>query len=240
MTEESLNVCRTQIAALTTSKSELEDRLAAAARSQELSEARMRDQLPLQERRASQMASQSEQLRVLKEEVQTSNQERLRLESQVSNMQSSSLSTNYELSLAKTETENLRRQLEQLHADAREKASHWREEKANLTREKHDLESQLQSASDELLSAQSQLNYSVKAVEEKEKALKRLQAQLDSLQVGQRAFNESAKNSQFAQLAELYKTKLDESEAARDRLRTELAKRTDVLAMKQQEQRQLK
>jgi predicted nucleic acid-binding Zn-ribbon protein len=112
---------------LTTSKSELEDRLAAAARAQEMSEARLRDQLPLQERRASQMASQTEQLKSLKDELQISNQERLRLETQVANLQSSALSVNYELTLAKTETENLRRQLEQLHADSRDKASHWRE-----------------------------------------------------------------------------------------------------------------
>lgn len=237
--EESLNASRNQIASLSASKSELEDRLAAATRSQELNEARWRDQLPLQERRATQVASQADQLRALKEENATLAQDKLRLSTQVSNLESDALTNKYELSLAQKEVTSLRRQLEQVHADLRDKSSAWREEKSVASREKLDLERQLVTAGDELASAQAAAAFANRALEDRDKLVKRLQAQVDSLQVGQRAIGDSAKNSQFAQLAELYKSKFEQCDAQRERLRAELQKKSDELHVKTAEAREM-
>ena len=237
--DESLNASRNQIASLSASKSELEDRLAAALRAQELNEARWRDQLPLQERRATQVASQVDQLRALKEENATLAQDKLRLSTQVSNLESDALTNKYELSLAQKEVTSLRRQLEQVHADLRDKSSAWREEKSIASREKLDLERQLVTAGDELASAQAAAAFANRSLEDRDKLVKRLQAQVDSLQVGQRAIGDSSKNSQFAQLAELYKSKFEQCDAQRERLRAELQKKTDELQIKTAEAREM-
>lgn len=153
-------------------------------------------------------------------------------------MESEAVTNKFELSLAQKEVSSLRRQLEQVHAEMRDKSSAWREEKALAAREKLDLERQVVTASDELASAQAAASFANRALEDRDKLVKRLQAQVDSLQVGQRAIGDSAKNSQFAQLAELYKSKFEQCDAQRERLRAELQKKSDDLQIKTAEARE--